>query len=161
MPNVPLQEYVEARLSDIGKQVDQRFVGSDKHLETRIEELRIALMMLSSERKQQLDERFRAFELAFERSLAAQQRRDEAANEWRGALDDVTGKSMSRIEWDTAHRLLLDRFESVVTVLNTVDRRLVLIEGRQGYASLTMIMSIVAIFITLALGFTELIYRSH
>jgi hypothetical protein len=119
-----------------------------------------ALEALLHERDRRMEERFEGQNQALKRAEKQLDAYKEASNEWRDTLNDLAGKLLTRVEWDNSHRLLIDRFETwskssdarFDTVNNRVaeiDKRLVVIEGRSGYVSLTLIISGMALLVAL------------
>ncbi len=122
-----------------------------------VETLHYHVKMMLDERQKQLDERFRSSEQALERAASAQVRRDEAANEWRGALDDTTNKLMTRIEWGTANQLLVERFERHDERLTEIEKALALIIGRTGYVNFMGLLAGMSILVSIALVVAEIV----
>ncbi len=48
---------------------------------------------------------------ALERALLSMDKRLEGMNEFRATISDISGKTVSRVEWNTAHQSLSDKTE--------------------------------------------------
>lgn len=77
----------------------------------RLDERVNALSNLLNEREKQVGLALSAAEKATEKAAQAQQRINEASNEWRAALNDATVRNVSRAEYDRA----VDRIGSLET----------------------------------------------
>jgi hypothetical protein len=106
-----------------------------------LDTLHLHVITIMNEREKRLDERFLSQEKAGVRLAEELAGYKSQSNEWRGALNDNTVKLLLRTEYDVAHRTLVERVEQVSKSVSAVNDRLIPIESRSGYASITLILS--------------------
>ena len=97
---------------------ESKIAGLEKLLE--IAELRGIL----NERDRRMEERFSAQQLALDRAADSLDTYKAQSNEWRGTLNDLTGKLIMREEYFTAH-------EALRVLVSGVDRRVQVLEGEK------------------------------
>lgn len=127
-----------------------------------LEERLSALVTFLAERDRRLEERFVAQKAAILRAELSLDAYKAASNEWRGALADSGNKMLVRVEWEAAQKALVDRMDVGSRIAdsrlseidsrlskahNELDKRVVVIEGRAGYASITLLLSVAALLI--------------
>lgn len=141
-----------------------------RHLELLINNRYDTILALMGERAKLLDERFSAQNDALSRADHALERAQGAANEWRGALEDSRITFVTRTEWDSAHRedttrfnsetqLIMDRMDVIRQVNQAIDSRLVRLESRSGYISITMVISVMSFFVAVGVAVLTVIQR--
>ncbi len=108
---------------------------------------------LLDEMDRRYQQRFESQEASWEKSALQLESYKVASNEWRGTLDDTTNRMLSRVEYTAAHETLVAKFDTEMKLsgqrMGDIDKRLSVIEGRAGYASMTVILSVVAVLIAI------------
>ncbi len=133
----------------------------DKRIKNEIE----CLKELSLERMRRYDERISAQQVAAEKADEVLQRWQESANEWRGALSDNNANLLGRTEYEAKHQSLLERMDSISKIIDGINGRLAILEGRSSGigSSLNVIIAVVSLLISITVGVTAVIhpYTAH
>jgi hypothetical protein len=123
-----------------------------------IAEMDKRLKVRMDERDRRLDERFTAQQMSVDRASEGLKAWQASANEWRGALSDLTTRMLTRDEYDRAHHGLIEKIDAQMILVgqrvDSVSGRVLLTEGKSSgiSSSLTTILIIVGLLISL-LGF--------
>jgi hypothetical protein len=119
------------------------------------------------ERDRRLDERFAAQQMSVDRASEGLKAWQASANEWRGALSDLSSRMLTRDEYDRVNYGLIEKidaqFNSLSQRIDTISGRILLTEGKSSgiSSSLTTILIIVGLLISL-LGFSTVhSFTSH
>ncbi len=126
-----------------------------------LDERRDTVMALLNERDRRLEERFTAQKDALAQATTNLDSYKTTANEFRATIADNNRRFATREEWSSGHSSLIDRVDTEARFLtqrmdnmdklrNGIDVRLVTIESRVGYMSLTNFLSVLAILISIA-----------
>ena len=99
---VNLKEYFEKLLE-----------GLEKNLQGKIDSVEKALLIQVKSQKDVADTAFQASQLAISKSEDAQKAYNARSNEFRDALSDANKNNISKSEYDTAHRNLVDKMDAL------------------------------------------------
>ena len=148
----------EAKMDDTLVSLRQLIDDNDRRINDLLAEKEHRINGLMQERDLRFQQRFEATTTearvavqvakeAVDKAEAGVERRFSIANEWRASINDVITTRLSRDEYLTAHRAMVDKIDAATA-------RLLTIEGRSNGigASLGVILSVGALLISLIIG---------
>ena len=138
-----LEKYLDSRIGDMDRRHEQRDI-------LRNENNKAALVAI----EQSALAAVRAAKEATDKAERAQQLRNEAQNEWRATLSDLSSTMLPRSQHAADMENLKERFDGL-------DRRMAVSEGSRTGISATLTMALAVIAIIVSLGVAVVGFGGH